>query len=259
MAAREKGLDGSGDPRWTYFHFDQHRDDWGDRDEQGYTPVLNCANFVDTIAQRQGAVPFFVGPDVLPKKDSRGYRGPNGRIPIYHNWFTKARQRSGGWGRFHAWLEGYMGDELPAVADLQETPTPAYLSFDLDYLCSQEMVTNFDQNENVKLRRVCQILDRIRPHKRLFGADILGLPDDCNHPLSALTMVILARKIMGLGVVRLLYEHTRAKKIQAAMVAREAQGRLYGSDGKRLIDFSNWMDRKRPSPISEEELFEIVR
>lgn len=237
---------------WTYFHFDQHRDDWGERDANGYTPVVNCANFVDSIAQRQGAIPFFVGPDVMPKKDLRGYRGPNGRIPIYHNWFTKERQRSGGWGRFHAWLEGYAGDELPSISDLRETPTPAYLSFDLDYLCPEEMVTNFDQNENVKLRRVCQILDRIRPYKRLFGADILGLPDACNHPLSALTMIILARKIIGLGVVRLLYEHTRAKRLQALAFANSLR------DEVRFPQL-DLLDRGRPSPISEGELLEILR
>ena len=136
-----------------------------------------------------------------------------------------------------------MGDERPSVADLRETPTPSYLSFDLDYLATTEMVTNFDQNENVKLRRVCQILDRIRPHKRLFGADILGLPDDCHHGLSALTMIILARKIMGLGVTRLLSEHTWAKRQQAWC---------------RTPPFDP-LDRLRPSPISEGELLEILR
>jgi hypothetical protein len=140
------------------------------------------------------------------------------------------------------------GVELPATADIRATPTESYLSFDLDLLSPAEIVTNYDQNEGATVRRVCQILDKIRPHKRVFSADILGFPDWNNHhALSCLTMIILARKIMGLGVERLLKYHTYAKRVQGAWVTSGV-----------LKDWAlNFEQRK--SPIEEGELMEVLR
>lgn len=240
LAAERRGLDDPKSRDWTYFHFDNHRDDWGQRDRDGYNPQMDCAGFVDILSHDHGAVPFLVGPDTYPKKDSRGYVIRGEEIPIYHNWFTKARQKSCQWKSNAALVDTMTGGELPSIPDLRETPTEAYLSFDLDYLAPSEIVTNYDQNANITVRRVGKILDRIRPFKRIFSADILGFPDDCTHPLSALTMIILARKIMGLGTSRLLAVQAEAKQKQATA----------GFDS---------MDRERTSPISEGELLEIVQ
>lgn len=240
LAASRRGLDNPKSRDWTYFHFDNHRDDWGHRLE-GYNPTMDCGSFVDNLVYDHGAVPFLVGPDSYPKKDSRGYIIRGEEIPIYHNWFTKERQRMPYWNRRnYSPQDTLTGGELPAILDLRNTPTPAYLSFDLDYLSPAEIVTNYDQNDNITVRRVGQILDRIRPFKRIFSADILGFPDDCNHPLSALTMVILARKIMGRGIFKLLEAQAAAKRKQSA------------------AGFVS-MDRERASPISEGELLEIVK
>lgn len=260
LSAELRGLDDPEERNWTYFHFDNHRDDWGTRERDGYTPTLNCASFVDPLVYDQGAVPFMIGPDPYPKKDSRGYRIRGKEIPIYHNWFTKARQRSREW-KHNAAPEERVGGELPAVPDLRETPTPSYFSFDLDLLSPTEIATNFDQNYWVTVRRLCTVLDRLRPFKRVFGADILGFPDRCQHALSALTMIILARKILGLSVERFLEEHTRAKRRQAGLMGLDAQGRLKHVPGKRAHahTFTTWLDPNRPSPISEGELLEIVR
>ena len=80
---------------------------------------------------------------------------------------------------------------------------------------------------------------------RIFGADIVGYPDDSfHHPLSVLTVLILARKIMGLGVERLLEYHTYAKRRQAAALN---------------VDYNFWEEmeeQKRESPIKEGELME---
>ena len=73
----------------------------------------------------------------------------------------------------------------------------------------------------------------------IFSADILGLPEDRHHSLSALTMLILARKIMGLGVRQLLEYHTLIK---------QKQGRL----------LAGTYDIARESPIAEEELMEVL-
>jgi hypothetical protein len=80
----------------------------------------------------------------------------------------------------------------------------------------------------------------VREHKRIFSADILGLPDDCDHPLSVLTMLILARKIMGMGMSRLFEYHSYAKRRQA---------------GFRIPV----NDRDRTSPIEEGELMELLK
>jgi hypothetical protein len=84
----------------------------------------------------------------------------------------------------------------------------------LDLLPYSEMSTDYDQNEAMSLRRLCQILNRVRRYKQVFGADLLGASEEYDHPLSCLTMVILARKILGLGTKRLLRHHARAKQQQ---------------------------------------------
>lgn len=239
--------------RWTYFHFDNHRDDWGARERDGYKEELDCASFVDQIAHDYNATPFMVGPDAYAKKDAAGYLIRGRRIPIYSNFFTQEMQRSREWASNVA-LQGLQtGVELPVSADLRSTPTEAYLSFDLDLLACSEIVTNFDQNEGATVRRVCQILDKIRPYKRVFSADLLGFPDwNGHHALSCLTMVILARKIMGLGVERLLKYHTLAKRRQALMFANS----LHYEETYPEFRLEN-TDRK--SPIEEGELLEVVR
>lgn len=245
LAAERRGLE-SPDLNWTYFHFDNHRDDWGRRPPHGYSPTLNCGNFVDSIAYDHGAVPFMVGPQAYPKKDARGYRIRGTEIPIYSNYFDKALQESREW-KSNSWtpLDGIRnGLELPRARDLRETPIPTYFSFDLDVLAESEIVTNFDQSEDMTLRRLCQILDKVRPHKRVFSADILGFPDDCNHPLSALTTIILARKVMGMGTKKLLAYHGQLKQKQAADI----------TNGYIYLD-----DRDRESPIEEGELLEVLR
>ena len=142
-----------------------------------------------------------------------------------------------------------MGTEIPSQRDLKVTPTPAYLTFDLDLLSRSEIVTNFDQNDDMTLRRVCQIMDHIRPHKRIFGADILGFPDwNQHHALSCLTMIILARKIMGLGVEKLLKYHTYAKRAQAGQINSQFRGDYW-------VDLEN---KSRESPIEEGELLEAL-
>jgi hypothetical protein len=233
---------------WTYFHFDNHRDDWGNRGGDGWTSELDCASFVDQIAHDYNATPFMVGPDVYAKKDAAGYHIRKKHIPIYSNFFTKEWQRSRRW-RNNTELQGMQtGMELPATADLRATPAESYLSFDLDLLSPAEIVTNYDQNEGATVRRVCQILDKIRPHKRVFSADILGFPDWNNHhALSCLTMIILARKIMGLGVERLLKYHTYAKRVQAAWYASEY--------------LKEWSidSEQRESPIEEGDLMEVLK
>ena len=235
LALDRRGLDGF---NWTYFHWDQHRDDWGKRDQNGQPKNLNCAGFVDSIAHDHQGIPFMVGPEAYPHKDSRGYMVLGNNIPIYHNYFTQKRQRSQSWPRNTPFPDA-TGLELPAVDDLRATPTETYLTFDLDLLAESEMVTDYDQNELMTLRRVCHMLDYIRPFKRIFSADILGLPEDRHHSLSALTMLILARKIMGLGVRQLLEYHTLIK---------QKQGRL----------LAGTYDIARESPIAEEELMEVL-
>jgi hypothetical protein len=225
---------------WTYFHCDQHRDDWGQRCPDGTPYNISCASFVDSIALYHQAVPFMIGPDVYAKKDSQGYRINGQEIPIYSNQFPKSMQESKGW-RSNEVLRGATdARRLPTRRDLNETPTPSYLSFDLDLLSPTEIVTNYDQNETMTLRSLVPILDRVREHKRIFSADILGLPDDCDHSLSVLTMLILARKIMGMGMSRLFEYHSYAKRQQA---------------GFRIpVD-----DRDRVSPIEEGELMELLK
>ncbi len=234
LAAERRGFKRPGG--FTYFHVDNHRDDYGGS-------KLSCGNFVDSIAYDHGAIPFFIGPDAYPFKDARGYLIRGAKIPIYSNFFTKSRQEARDWKGVRT-LEGcFTGAELPATRDLRETPIPTYLSFDLDVLTEAEMLTVYDQNPLVTTRHLCRILDRIRPHKKVFSADILGLPDESNHALSALTMVILARKIMGMGTKRLLAYHTRMKQKQAAHITY-----------KRLrLD-----DLHRNSPVSEEKLLEVL-
>ncbi|MCI0529565.1 MAG: hypothetical protein L0Y56_19155, partial [Nitrospira sp.] len=228
---------------WTYFHFDNHRDDWGNRGRDGYKEELDCASFVDQISHDYNATPFMVGPDVYAKKDAAGYLIRGRRIPIYSNFFTKELQRSRQWANNVA-LQGLQtGVELPASADLRSTPTETYLSFDLDLLARSEIVTNFDQNDGATLQRLCQILDKIRPFKRVFSADILGFPDTCHHPLSALTILILARKVMGLGTDRLLSYHGHLKQKQAGLVTAG------------VVELT---EKDRVSPLSEGELLEVV-
>lgn len=234
MALERRGLG-----RSTYFHFDNHRDDWGVRPADGSTDWLHCASFVDSLAHDHRAVPYFMGPEVYAKKDSRGYdiRGTN--IPIYHNQFSQHRQASQRWTRNDE-LWGYTdARSLPARRDLAETPTASYLSFDLDLLAQSEIVTNFDQNELVKLRDLVRMVDRVREYKRVFSADILGFPDDCTHSLSALTMVILARRLMGLGIAKLLNYHTWLKQRQGGLQI-------------------NLNQRERKSPLEEGEFLEVL-
>jgi hypothetical protein len=101
------------------------------------------------------------------------------------------------------------------------------------------MVTNYDQSNYMTLRSLGPLLRRIRQYKRIFSADLLGLPDDREHPLSALTMVILARKIMGMGTTKLLTLHSFAKRRQAGLRTRLT-------------------DPARMSPIEEGELMELL-
>jgi hypothetical protein len=243
MAAEQRGLEGP-DQNWTYFHFDQHRDDWGDRLPNGTSEGLDCGNFVDSICHDHGAIPFMVGPDAYPFKDVKGYRMNGTEIPIYSNYFTKEMQKSKDWKGVRSLRKHFTGVELPATADLRATPTSAYLSFDLDLLAQSEIVTNYDQNPEATTRRICQILDKIRPHKRVFSADILGLPDDTHHPLSVLTMIIVARKIMGMSTKKLLTYQGQLKQKQSALVTNG------------YIDLD---DRERESPIEEGELLEVLR
>lgn len=238
--ARERRGLGYDDYDWTYFHFDQHRDDWGKRLPNGKPYHIDCANFVDSIAYWHKGVPFMVGPSVYAKKDSRGYQIAGEEIPIYSSQFSKHMQRSKVW-RNNSILQGATdARRLPSRHDLRSTPTESYLSFDLDLLSPTEIVTNYDQNELMTLRSLVPILDRVREYKRIFSADILGFPDDCEHPLSVLTMIILARKIMGMGMSTLFAYHTYAKQRQAGL--RTHLG-----------------NRERESPIEEGELMEILR
>ncbi len=244
--------------RWTYFHFDQHRDDWGEYDSQGLKPELDCANFVDQIAHDYSGTPFMVGPETNPRRDSRGYTICGKNIPLYHNYFTQKLQRSKTWIS-NAVPAAQTGLELPAAADLQSTPTESYLSFDLDLLSHSEIVTNYDQNDDMTLRRVCHILDKVRPYKRIFSADLLGFPDgNRTHALSVLTMIILARKIMGLGTKQLLKYHTQAKRRQAAYFNRDVW--IPCSDGSQsMADYWSHLEGdSRESPIEEGELLEVL-
>lgn len=243
LAAERRGLEGP-EQSWTYFHFDRHRDDWGDREHCGTSLDISCGNFVDSIAYDHGAIPFFVGADAYPFKDVRGYRVNGTEIPIYSNYFTKRMQRSRDWKGIRSLRRYFTGAQLPSKRDLRETPTPAYLSLDLDLLTQSEIITNYDQEDHVTTRRLCQILDRIRPFKKVFSADILGLPDDTHHPLSALTMIILSRKIMGMGTKNLLKYHSWLKQKQASAVTR---------------GYISLEDRQREGPLEEEELLEVLR
>jgi hypothetical protein len=238
--ARERRGLGYDDRDWTYFHFDQHRDDWGRRRADGEANHIDCASFVDQIAYHHQAVPFMVGPTVYAKKDSQGYRISGQEIPIYSNQFPKSMQESKGW-RSNEVLHGLTdARRLPSRRDLQETPTESYLSFDLDLLSPTEIVTNYDQNEHVTLRSLVPILERVREYKRIFSADILGFPDECSHPLSVLTMLILARKIMGMSMSKLFEYHSYAKRRQAGL------GIYLGNT-------------QRESPIVEGELMELLK
>lgn len=248
LAAKRRGLEGP-EQNWTYFHVDQHRDEWGKREADGTTSEIDCASFVDSIAHDHGAVPFFIGPDVYPKKDAAGYNVDGRHIPIFSNYFTQSLQRSRKWTS-NSVPRRQTGLELPATADLRATPISAYLSFDLDLLARSEIVTDYDQNDDMTLRRVCQILDKIRPYKRVFSADILGFPDwNRQHALSCLTMIILARKIMGLGIEHLLKYHTEAKRRQALLLNQD-----YWSDYWSLLG-----NEDRRSPIDEGELLEVLK
>ncbi len=244
LSLERRGLEGF---NWTYFHWDHHRDDWGQRDHRGLPGQLDCASFVDSIVHDHQGIPFMVGPDSYPRKDARGYQILGTNIPIYHNFFTKRLQRSQVWTSNRK-SPLNTGLELPSVDDLRATPTETYLTFDLDLLTRSEIVTHYDQNDFMTLRRVCRMLDHVRPFKRIFGADILGYPnDDYHHPLSVLTVLILAHKVMGLGVQRLLEYHTHAKKRQAAALN---------------VDYNFWDEMEeqyRESPITEGELLEVLR
>lgn len=245
LALERRGLEGFG---WTYFHWDNHRDDWGRHDSEGrLVGEMDCGSFVDSIVYDHQGIPFFIGPDTYPRRDSQGYNILGTRIPIYHNFFTQAKQRSRNWSSNRT-ISSQTGLELPSVGDLQETPTESYLTFDLDLLSQSEIVTHFDQNNEMTLRRICSMLDHIRPFKRIFSADILGYPDNhFHHPLSVLTVLILARKVMGLGVQRLLEYHSYAKRLQAA---------------KLNFDYDFWEEMKwkrRDSPITEGELLEVLK
>jgi hypothetical protein len=110
----------------------------------------------------------------------------------------------------------------------------------LDLLSPTEIVTNYDQNEHVTLRSLVPILERVREYKRIFSADILGFPDECSHPLSVLTMLILARKIMGMSMSKLFEYHSYAKRRQAGL------GIYLGNT-------------QRESPIVEGELMELLK
>lgn len=244
LALERRGLDGF---NWTYFHWDNHRDDWNWRNSNGILlDWLNCANFVDSIVYDHQGIPFFVGPDSYPRKDAEGYRIGGTEIPIYHNFFTKDLQESQSWPSLRP-NPLQTGLELPSVRDLRETPVETYLTFDLDLLARSEIVTHFPQNDSMTLRRVCQMLDHVRPFKRVFGADILGYADEFHHPLSALTVVILARKVMGLGIQQLLEYHTNVKRRQAIRF-------------NRWEGFWNMMDLPgRESPINEGELLEVLK
>jgi hypothetical protein len=252
-------LDRRGMGKWTYFHFDHHRDDWGYPDNrEGEKFDIDCASFVDQLAHDHGATPFMVGPEVYPRQDAKGYEIRGQHIPLYHNWFTQERQRSRNWPN-NVKPSIQTGLELPVTADLRATPTESYLSFDLDLLAYSEIVTNYDQNPDMTLRRVCQILDKVRPFKRIFSADILGFPEaNRHHALSCLTMIILARKIMGLGTHRLLKYHTGAKRRRALRLNRgeydEYDG--YGWGGGHYWDDITYEERE--SPIEEGELMEVL-
>jgi hypothetical protein len=249
LALERRGLGGF---NWTYFHFDNHRDDYYQsyREQGQLVGHLDCGNFVDSIAFDHQGIPFFVGPDACPRQDSRGYDILGTNIPVYSSFFTKKLQRSRDW-RHTRKMSDQIGVELPSIPDLRETPTESYLTFDLDILAHPEMYTDYDQNDNMTLRRMCQILDRIRRYKRVFGADILGYPEEAScHPLSLLTLVILARKIMGLGTKRLLEYHTYVKRKQAARLNRA--GKNYWNS------VAMYHLGRRESPISEEELLEVL-
>ncbi len=238
--ARERrglGYDGRD---WTYFHFDQHRDDWGARTPQGLPYHIDCGSFVDSIAHYHQSVPFMVGPTVYAKKDSRGYQMSGDEIPIYSSQFPKSMQRREVWKNDAVLQTLTDARRLPSRRDLQATPTESYLSFDLDLLSPTDIVTNYDQNDYQTLRTLVPILDRVREYKRIFSADILGFPDECKHPLSTLTMLILARKIMGMGMSKLFAYHTYAKQRQAGL--RTHLGK-----------------KERESPIEEGELMEVLR
>jgi len=147
------------------------------------------------------------------------------------------------------------GEVIGVVAMFSRQVLHSQLLEVLDLLSHSEIVTNYDQNDDMTLRRVCQILDKVRPYKRIFSADILGFPDwNQHHALSCLTMIILARKIMGLGVDRLLGYHTKAKRQQAALFNNEALG-------SRRCNWDYWSileDKERESPIEEGELLEVL-
>lgn len=227
----------------TLMLFDQHRDTWGRRNKDGLSNYLTCSNWFDQTVCAHNATPFMVGPDCYPAHDSRGFEINGNRIPVYHNYFTKTLQASRKW-RSNTPPANQTGYEMPAVADLRETPRNAYLTFDLDLLGRSEIITEFDQNDGFKLRRLLQIIDQIRKHKRIFSADMLGFPEwNQTHSLSVLTMLILARKIMGLGINRLLEYHTHYKRVQ-------------GQLAKSNRNF--YRAHHRQSPIGEEDLLEIV-
>lgn len=244
LALERRGL-----RNWTYTHIDAHRDSWGRKTTSGKKPWLNCANFVDQLVHDHCAVPFMIGSDCYPKQDSEGFRICGKRIPIYSNYFTKKLQQSQKWTS-NTVPASQTGLELPALDDLRASPTETYLSFDLDVLGYSEIVTEYDQLEDSTLRRLCQIVDRVRTYKRVFSADILGFPEfNQNHTLSCLTMIILARKIMGLGIHNLLKYHTRAKRTQTLRTRNNCPAK----------EFVNYDQQDRPSPISEEELLEMFK
>lgn len=244
LAAKRRGLLEREAWNWTYFHFDNHRDDYefADREKHGRSSFLSYGNFVDSLAYDHGALPFLIGPNVYPEHDARGYLINRFHIPIYSNSFPRRVARSRNWQGHRRYPT--TGTHLPCQEDLVNTPQDAYLSFDLDVLAPSEIVTDFDQNEYMTLRRLCQIVDRVREHKRVFGADLLGLPHPYPHPLSVLTMLILARKVMGMGISKLLAHHTHAKRLQSLAQAKDAH--LLGR-------------RNRKSPLSKAELLEIIR
>lgn len=245
LALERRGL-----RNWTYTHIDAHRDSWGQKSASGKKPWLNCANFVDQLAHDHCAIPFMIGSDCYPKQDSQGFEICGKKIPIYHNYFTKKLQESQTWTN-NVVPASQRGLELPGRDDLEATPTETYLSFDLDVLGYSEIVTEYDQFEASTLRRLCQIVDRVRAHKRVFSADILGFPEfNQDHVLSCLTMIILARKIMGLGVEKLVESHRRAKKSQAAYFNSP---HFKGAYHKAIIK------AERRSPIIEEKLLEVLR
>lgn len=127
---------------YFYIHFDHHSDY-----STIHSDYLACGGFVGEILRDTNAQSaFFVGSLPLASNNTRA------------NFIQKS-------GR------GKKIDSLDEV--LEKTPEDVYISFDLDVMADNEILTDFDRG-TLKTDGLLNMISAIKQKKRIISADILG-------------------------------------------------------------------------------------